>query len=568
MNLQSADRTLWRARRPRALFAACLVLAAAVLLGGAVRSSEGAPPYNVVFILTDDQTTSELAAMPNVQSLIAGQGVSFDRAYASYPLCCPSRASLLSGDYMHNHGIRGNLPPYGGWEQFRSRENDTIAPWVHNQSYYTVHIGKYMNGYPTGVAPTNSVPPGWDEWYGKLSEDSLYFNYQLIEQTGPGDMAELEFYGDQPTDYQTDVFSDKAVDFIDGAGGGQTPFMMNLWFNSPHAPFDPAPRHLFSQSGAALPKLQAFNEKNIRDKPKWLRKQSLKPLSKSLRKLINTERRRRIEMLLSVDEGVRQVISELAAEGILDDTYVIFTSDNGYFRGEHRIAGGKYLAYEPTAGVPLMIRGPGIPAGATSQELVSLIDVPQTILDIVGATDPTIDGRSFLPYAESPANRSTRPLVIEADTGRRAKPGAGDASASAARTRTLKAHLAGKKGVKNLEQDKAVAKSVANGNFAPAYKAIRTDRYLYVLYANGQQELYDMLRDPAQLASVHAKRRYRPVRKWLFGHLKTFSGCAAATCRIEVGVEPRPLRKVKRKPKPKGKNKGGGEKDGSGKGPA
>lgn len=558
MTLQTAERNLWRARRPWALFAACLVLAGAVLLGGAVRNSESAPPYNVIFILTDDQTTSELAAMPNVQSLIAAQGVSFRRAYSPYPLCCPARASLLTGDYLHNHGIRGNLPPNGGWVRFESQQNDTVATRAHNQSYYTVHIGKYMNGYPTGLAPSAAVPPGWDEWYGKLSEGSLYFNYQLIEQTDPADTPELAFYGDQASEYQTDVFSDKALQFIDTAGAGETPFMMNLWFNAPHAPFDPAPRHLFSQSGAPLPKLQAFNEKNMSDKPKWLRKQARRKLPKSLRKLINTERRRRAEQLLSVDEGIRQVILELANEGLLEDTYIIFASDNGYFRGEHRIAGGKYLAYEPSARVPLLIRGPGIPAGATSDELVSLIDVPQTILDIAGLTDPAIDGRSFLPYAMSPALRSTRPLVLEADTG----PGKGNAGvdpavSSVARKRTLKAHLAGKKGVGNLDQEKSPVKSVANGNFAPAYRAIRTARYLYVLYANGQQELYDMLRDPAQLRSMHRDRRYRFVRKWLFGHLSTFTGCAGPSCRIEVGAEPLPLRRAK---KPRAKKKRGGKK--------
>jgi hypothetical protein len=335
---------------------------------------------------------------------------------------------------------------------------------------------------------------------------------------------------------------------------------MHLWFNAPHAPNDPAPRHLFSQSATPLPKLQAFNEKNMGDKPKWLRKQARKRIPKSLRNLINSERRRRIEQLLSVDEGVRQVILELENEGILDDTYVIFASDNGYFRGEHRIAGGKFLPYEPAAGVPLMIRGPGIPAGATSQELVSLIDVPQTILDIAGTSQPDIDGRSLLPFATNPTLRSTRPLMLEADTGPgRGRPGEDPQGASAS-ARLARAHLAGKRGVKNLEQETPAAKSVANGNFAPAYRAIRSDRYLYVLYANGQSELYDMLRDPAQMRSLHRKPRYKPVRRWLYAHLRTFSGCNGTTCRLEVGPEPRPLRKVKRKRKGPKREKGKGGK--------
>ncbi len=538
------------------MFGATLLLAGAVLLGGAARKSEGAPPYNVLFILTDDQSASELAAMPNVQSLIGAQGVSFRRAYIPYPLCCPSRASLLSGDYMHNNGVRGNLPPFGGWERFRAHEANSLAPWMHDESYYTIHIGKYMNGYPTGLVPSEAVPPGWDEWYGKISEGPLYFNYQLIEKTDPLDDSGLVFYGDQSSEYQSDVFRDKAVEFIDGADVSQTPFMMNLWFNAPHAPFEPAPRHLFTLNGAPLPKLQAFNEKNMSDKPRWLRKQARR-LPKSLIKLINRERRRRAEQLMAVDEGIRQVILELADEGILDDTYVIFASDNGYFRGEHRIAGGKYLPYDPSARVPLLIRGPGIPAGAISDELVSAIDVPQTILDIAG--DPrNVDGRSLLPYAMNPALRSTRPLLIEADTG----PGQGNAGDDPSEAGAAGARLAKKKkkGVGNLDQEKKKPRSVANGNFAPAYRSIRTDRYLYVLYANGQVELYDMLRDPAQMRSVHRNRRYRPVRRWLHLQMVTLGVCDGAVCRSEIGPEPRPLRRAPKpepkKPGPK-KDKGG-----------
>jgi N-acetylglucosamine-6-sulfatase len=555
MTSHTAERTRWRARPRWALFLASLVLAGSLVLGSSVRESQGAPPYNVVFILTDDQTYSEALTMPNVQSLIAAQGVNFRRAYITYPLCCPSRASLLSGDYMHNHGVHGNLPPNGGWDKFRPRENQSIATWMHNESYYTVHIGKYMNGYASVLTDPLPVPPGWDQWYGKISEGPLYFNYQLIEKTNPADTPELVFYGDQPSEYQTDVLTGKAVNFINGATPGETPFMVNLWFNAPHAPFDPAPRHLFSEAGATLPNLPGFNEKDISDKPKWLRKQAARPLSKPLRKLILSERRRRVEQLESVDEGVRQVILSLASKGMLDNTYVIFMSDNGYFRGEHRIAGGKYLAYDASARVPLLIRGPGIPAGATSDELVSNIDIPQTILDIAGTTNPNIDGRSILPYAESPTLRSTRPLLLEADTGQ----GNEVADAASAGAHAARAHLAGKRGVKNLEQEKSPVKSVANGNFAPAYRAIRTGRYLYVLYSNGQVELYDMLRDPGQLRSLYRNRRYRFIRKWLYNQMVALSTCHGAPCRTEIGPEPRPLRKAK-KPRPKkgkGKDKGG-----------
>jgi N-acetylglucosamine-6-sulfatase len=550
------DSTIPRARRLAALALALVAAAAVALVLTAPHDAESATGDNVIFILTDDQSASELAAMPNTQALIGGQGATFRRTYVPYPLCCPSRAGLLTGQYMHNHGVRGNTGPYGGWERFIPREPDALPVWTSDAGYYNVHIGKYMNGYAAGVTSAPfPVPDGWDEWYGKPSEGPLYLNYQLIEQTAPGDTPELAFYGDQDSEYQTDVFSRKAVDFIDTAGAPETPFMMNVWFNAPHGPFDPAPRHLYTQTGP-LPKVQAFNEKDVSDKPKWLRKQARKPIGKGLRKTIAVERRRRLEMLRSVDEGVGAMVAELAQEGILDDTYIIFASDNGFFRGEHRIAGGKYLAYEPSAKVPMMIRGPGIPAGVVSDELVSVLDITQTIVEISeGSPDPALDGRSLLPFAQDPARRSTRPILLEADTGPgKGSPGADAQSASAKSSKLARARLLNRRGVKNLDQEKMATKSVANGNFAPAYRAIRTDRYLYVLYANKQSELYDMRSDPGQLRNLSGNRRFKPVRRWLYGQLVGLTTCAGEACRIEIGPDLAPRKKQpkpKRRPKPR-----------------
>jgi arylsulfatase A-like enzyme len=448
--------------------------------------------------------------------------------------------------------VRGNFPPNGSWFKFRSHESNNLPVWLQDDGYYNVHIGKYMNGYSildSGIP----VPQGWDEWYGKVSEDALYFDYNLIEKTAPSATPRITFYGDQPNDYQTDVFGHRAVDFVQDSAVAREPFWLNLWFNSPHGPFDPAPRDLFRLAGTPLPKLPAFNEKDISDKPKWLRRQVKRPLRKKQIKVIDNERLRQQEQLLSVDQSVGELIAALKSKGILDDTYVIFASDNGFFRGEHRIANGKYLPYDPAARVPLLIRGPGIPHGGVSNELVWNGDIAQTIDQIAsGSENPAVDGRSLLPYAENPALRSTRPVLLEGDTGPGGT-GAESAHASAAMARATRVHVAGRRGVKNLEQETDAIKSAHNTDSAPAYRSIRTDRYEYTVYANGQTELYDMKRDPAQLRSLATDPRYRLVRKWLFDHLAPLSTCAGAACRVDIGSDPLPLPKSAVRPKRKKK---------------
>ena len=543
--------------RAWAILAAALALLAIVGAGVATREASGASSQkNVIFILTDDMTYSELSAMPNVQSLIAAQGTSFNEAYISFPLCCPSRATMMSGQYMHNHGVHGNFPPNGGWPKFRSHESDDLPVWLHGDGYYNVHIGKYLNGYGT-VDNGLPVPQDWDEWYGKVSEDALYFNYQLIEKTGPLATPHITFYGDQPDDYQTDVFTNRAVDFVKDSGVSRQPFWLNLWFNSPHGPFDPAPRDANRFAGTPLPKLPGFNEKDISDKPKWLRKQARKRITKKQAKVIDNERRRQEEQLTSVDQAVGELVQTLKNKGILDDTYIIFSSDNGFFRGEHRIVTGKYLPYDPASRVPLIIRGPGIPAGGVSNELVWNGDIPQTIIQIAsGSQMDSLDGRSFLPYAENPWQRSTRPILLEGDTGPGGT-GAESAQSSSARAREARVHVAGRKGVDNLEQEPDAIKSATNTDTAPAYRSIRTDRYEYTVYANGQTELYDMKRDPAQLNSLALDPRYRPVRKWLYAQLVPLSGCAGPSCRIELGPDPAPLsKKALRRQRKKRKGQG------------
>lgn len=502
-------------------------------------AAPGAP--NFVLVLTDDQPNRNLTPLVRTRQLVAAEGATFRRAYVTDPLCCPSRATILSGQYMHNHRVRGNGGTYGGWHRFRDLggEANALPVRLGAEGYYSVHIGKYMNGY--SAAEGFYVPPGWDEWYGRLGgELRAYFDYTLLEQ-GPGGGASAVEYGTSEADYSTDVFAGKALDFIERAPAVGQPFFLSISFAAPHHPFTPAPRDRLTLAGGGLPVRLGFNERNFEDKPRWLQREAPRPFSRGWRRKIANEQRRRDETLLAVDHAVDQIVTSLDQQGLLENTYLIFSSDNGLFRGEHRLTGGKYLPHEPASHVPLMIRGPQIPDGVGSRELVGNIDIAQTILALAGIGDPALDGRSLVPFAQNPSLRTSRAILIEGDTG----PGRGvgfgndpdlDLGGAAAR-----AGIARLRGVKNLHQEKLAGVATATGDRAPAYRAIRTDRYLFVIYASGDRELYDMRRDPGQLRSLARDKRYAPVRDWLLDRLLQLRDCRGAQCRAQIGEPPAPL---------------------------
>ena len=527
-----------------------LTVAVGVIAAAPSDQATGAPPpgSNVVLLFTDDQPSTNMGPMPITRALIGDGGATFRRAYTSYPLCCPSRASMLSGLYMHNHGVRGNGGTYGGWHRFRdliAGEAFALPVRLDGEGYYSAHIGKYLNGY--NAAEGLHVPPGWDEWYGRIGgETKVYYDYSLVEQ-GPSGIPASVYYGFDEADYSTDVFASKALDFIQRADGIGQPFFLSVSFSAPHHPFTPAQSDLYRRDGFAIPPRPGFNEKNFKDKPAWLRKEARHRLGPGEKLKIVDQQRRRDETLLGVDRAINSIVDALGQQGLLDDTYVIFTSDNGLFRGEHRITGGKYLPYEPASHVPLMIRGPGITPGTNIDELVSNVDLATTILDVAGANDPSLDGRSLFPFLEDPALRTTRPLLLEADTGPGRGIGAGNDPDLVRASKVSKAGLRKRRGVKNLDQEKLAGVSQATGDRAPAYRAIRTDRYLYVLYASGDVELYDMSNDPAQLNSLARSKRYAPVRSWLFSRLLELIDCDGQECRDQIGEPPAPLPAARRK---------------------
>jgi N-acetylglucosamine-6-sulfatase len=536
---------------------------------GQTATAAGPGSPNIIFILTDDQTTQEMTSMPTVMGSLVGNGVSFSRDYDTYPICCPSRVTFLTGRYMHNHGVRGNGLPFGGAARYEAlgHEATALPTRLDAAGYYTAHVGKVLNGFGGGAAcgegSNPHVPPGWDEFYGKIAEtngacsENNYYQYSLF-QSGPHDpIPAVEDYGSATTDYQTDVYREKAVRVLDEQLPGPDPVYLSVAFGAPHGPFEPAPRHKFTQSAFPLAPLPGFDEKNISDKPSFLRDRALHRLTSTEKLNIADRRHRRLEMLLGVDEAVAQIIGEVASSGELANTYFIFTSDNGFFFGEHRIANGKYLPYEPSSRVPLVIRGPNVAPGATSSELVSNVDYMPTVLQIAGtgpASNAPLDGRSLLPFAADPTARSLRPILLEGDVG----PGVGagqnpDLTAirdRRKRSRVAKLRLNRFGGVDNLDQEPGAERFAINGNVdVPAFRGIRTNRYAMYIYATGDTELYDMAKDPGQLTNVAANPRYKKANKVIFRRLLNLAFCYADACNANVGTDPKPLKKKKKKGK-------------------
>ncbi|TMK58517.1 MAG: sulfatase [Actinobacteria bacterium] len=425
-----------------ALAALLAILAFAASSGTEVaRSADERPSF--VVIQTDDETLDQLyaslnvggievQAMPYTQALIANRGVTFNRYYVPYPLCCPSRTSLLTGRYSHNNNVKGNVPPNGGFTGFKARQaySHNIATWLQAAGYRTIHIGKFLNGY--GDEPFDEgkdVPPGWNAWHSVLRADTnhYFYGYTLNNNgtlEGPyGDPGSWETreYGERddfgcpsaplngkPCFYETDLFNTLAWQELTQTSPEQ-PFYLQLDYTAPHGDFrrpagpEPATRHYNTFAGAPYPhgRAEGFNEGNVNDKPRFIREAPYLSLNE-----IHTYRvyyQKALESLRAVDEGVKLLVDTLGGMHRLRNTYIIFTSDNGFFYGEHRLTGGKFLAYEPATHLPLLIRGPGIKAGTATGELAANIDIAPTILELAGAeADKSIDGRSL---ASSPSSR-------------------------------------------------------------------------------------------------------------------------------------------------------------------
>jgi arylsulfatase A-like enzyme len=346
---------------------------------------------NIVLILTDDEDVGIHAFMPKTKALLEDQGTTFANFFVSYPWCCPSRATILRGQYAHNTGIVGNEPPWGGFEKFRELglEESTIATWLQAAGYSTAMVGKYINRY---VPEKDGVPSGWDEWYVGANAHPSY-NYKLNEN------GQIVAYGDQPEDYLNDMLTGKAVEVVRRFSAVGQPFFLYVLPYTPHSPAVAAPRHDGMFAEAELPKTPAFNEADLSDKPAFIR--SLLPLDEKRIAKLETEYRKRLRSLQAIDDMVERIVTALRTADVLDHTYVIYSSDNGFHLGEHGLPAGKDFPYEEDIRVPMIVRGPGVPEGHTISAMVLNHDLAPTFAEIAGVDPPAfVDGRSFLPLLQ------------------------------------------------------------------------------------------------------------------------------------------------------------------------
>jgi N-acetylglucosamine-6-sulfatase len=499
------------------LLAGLLSVAVALAPGGSeAKKREKAKPSkpNIVLIMDDDQSVNLQRFLAKTNAAIADKGVTFDNSFVNYSLCCPSRSTMLTGQYAHNHGVRGNQLPSGGYAKLKPTLGNTLPVWLQRAGYYTAHIGKFLNGYGRD-APDTDVPPGWNEWYGSLDDPDGFtggtytaYGYTLNEN------GQIVHYGstpdavDPPT-YQTDVYSQKAADFIRRLAPGRKPFYLSIAPRDPHSEAQgacacagdnprAAPRYEGTLNGLNAPRDPSFNEANVSDKPSNVK--NLPLLNATQQAAVDARYRARAEAVLGVDDLVQNVVSTLQATGELKNTVLIFTSDNGFFHGEHRVPQGKVRLYEPSIRVPLLIRAPGMPKGVHRRQPVGNVDLAPTILDFAHAKPGRKeDGMSLIPIMQRKRDFSGRALDLET----------------------------------YFTPDTTEDPEDPPLN----YQGVRTDRYLYARYGTGEQELYDLQNDPFELQNQSGNPVYAGVQSALQRLLSSEAKCAGKTCRARPAIK-------------------------------
>ncbi|CAN5453965.1 sulfatase [soil metagenome] len=535
-------------RAPRLLFVAALGLLVALCLAApafgrpAGVGHDGRP--NILVVMTDDMASTDVKFMPNVKRLLAKQGTTFADAVDSFPLCCPARATFITGQYAHNHDVKGNFYPYG-WYGMKHRGN-ILPAWLQRSGYKTALIGKWLNGYGAFDAH-GEVPVGFDIWRGLLDVSAYdYFNFVMnrngklhswgdavfakklvefanIEVTpNPGGLAGVlgklrEVFGNPPytywgeenaKDYSPDVTGQVTQKLVRKQRNSAKPFF--IWW-APAAPHRedvsstlmgrpgpdprPPPRYAAKSQRYTLPEGPSFNEPDISDKSTNL-KETAPVMSQAQIDQLRSDYQGRAGSMMAVDDHVGKLVKTLRRTHQMRNTMIVFVSDNGWLQGQHRITGDKFLPFEESLRVPLIIRGPGIPAGKTVHGQVSNVDFASTLLDMAKAKPGrTQDGVSLMPAMRT-GNAPNRAIEVEALT-------------------------------------RLFAGNIPQNAWDRPYTGVRTDRYTYVVWTEtGEKELYDRKRDPKELTSVAGDPDYAAIQRHLAGKLKKLRQCKGKTCDV------------------------------------
>lgn len=450
---------------------------------------------NVVFILADDLDWQLFSEIPRLAAL-QDQGMTFTHHVVTDSLCCPSRTSILRSQYIHNHRVISNTSATGGgWPTFKAlgEEADSLPVWLQNAGVTTALFGKYLNDYPAATeATTRVVPPGWTKWAVPVSRGDSYEGYDYILNTD----GKLKRHGSKAEDFLNDVITDRAVDFISTAPDG---FFLELSTYNPHKPSPVAERNKATHLDAVAPRNASYNV-GVTNEPGWMRR--IAPLSEWKQWQLDQLWRQRAQSAESVADSVDAVRAELERTGHADDTLVVVTSDNGYHAGAHGLSNGKRTAFQEDTVVPMIVLGPGVTPGARVDAMTSTVDLGPTFTQLLGAQAPDwVDGRSLVDILTTgAAPQGWRTAALSESMGR-STPDDPDYQAQA----------------------------------PPPFSALRTQQWLFVVYRDGERELYDLAADPNEMNNIISSADPVLVTN-LYSQLQAMRSCAGASCRTADSI--------------------------------
>jgi arylsulfatase A-like enzyme len=449
---------------------------------------------NIVLVTADDMSRTDLRWMPETQRLLRAGGVQLSDFISNHPLCCPARAQVMTGQYAHNSGVRHNTGEHGGYQALADPGNN-IGAWLEDSGYRTAFVGKHMNGWEAD----GTRQPGWTVFDPLLR--NVYSPYDVtMYNNGTPQLV--------PSLHTSDVVGRRSVRYIKRFAASGSPFFVWTSQVAPHGMYVngkwqlpvPAARHQGLYPYAVPPSVSdpAFNEADVSDKAAWVR--TTAPVQRTA--MIDWHRAR-IRSLRSVDDQVKATVDALRDTGELATTYIFFTSDNGYLLGEHRLQ-NKNKPYEQSLRVPLVVRGPGLAAGAVRRSTYGMVDLPATFVDLAGGVPAgrTLDGRSMMA------------------TLRTGAPGYGHYLIQAA-----------------LGASAESTGPAGNGS-EWWWRGVRSQRYVYWRYEDGFEELYDFVTDPHQLQNVAGRLGYTDVQADLAARLAALETCVGVTC--QAGGAPVP----------------------------